>query len=216
MQGKNQETQNRIKKIRDKRETTGQGRYPEWEYLDAINEVFGPKHSTEPPVLVESFSESQNVNDTGPDDETQDMSGEAVSEETVPSPAPSHTSGSSTTDRTVVDGGDDTHESGSKGKPRKRKLGKREATNEHMEKMIEMQEKSDKLMMTLEEKRMKMEERQMELDAQMHREERDFQLKMMQILSHASHPGPPPLTPHYPTYSNFSHRFDPDATQDGL
>ena len=118
------------KKIRDKRETTGQGRYPEWEYFDAINEVLGPKHSTEPPVLVESFSESQNVNDIGSDDETQGMSGEAVSEETVPSPAPSHTSGSSTTDRTVVDGGgDDTHASGSKSKPRKRKLGKREATN---------------------------------------------------------------------------------------
>ena len=214
MQGKIKKLKTEYNKIRDKRETTGLGRYPEWEYFDAINEVLGPKHSTEPPVLVESFSESQNVNDIGPDDETQDMSGEAVSEETVPSPAPSH---SSNTDRTVVDGGgDDTHASGSKSKSRKCKLGKREATNELMEKMIEMQEKSDKLLMTLEEKRMKMEERQMELDAQMPREERDFQLKMMQILAHASHPGPPPLPPHYPTYSNFSHGFDPDETQDGL
>ena len=159
----------------------------------------------------------QNVNDIGPDDETQDMSGEEVSEETVSGPAPSHTSGSSTTDCKVVDGGgDDTHASGSKNKPRKHKLGKSKATNELMEKMIEMHEKSDKLMMTLEENHMKMEERQMELDAQMHQEERDLQLKTMQILAHASHPGPPPLPPHYPTYSNFSHGFDPDETQDGL
>ena len=116
----------------------------------------------------------------------------------------------------VDGGGDDTHASGSKSKPRKCKLGKREATNELMEKMIEIQEKSDKLMMTLEEKRMKMEKRQMELDAQMRREERDFQLQMMQILARVSHPGPPPLPPHYSTYSNFSHGFDPDETQDGL
>ena len=94
---------------------TGQSRYPEWEYFDAINEVLGPKHSTEPPVFVESFYEQQNVNDIGQDDETQDMSGEAVSEETVRSPAPNHISGSS--NRTVVDGGgDDTHASGSKSK----------------------------------------------------------------------------------------------------
>ena len=112
-------------------------------------------------------------------------------------------------------GGDDTLATGSKSKPRKCKLGKREATNELMEKMIEMQEKSDKLMMTLEEKHMKIEEYQMELDAQMCREERDFQLKM-QILVHVSHAGPPPLPPHYPTYSNFSHGFDPDETQNGL
>lgn len=150
------------KKIRDKREATGQGRYPEWEYFDAINEVLGPKHSTEPPIVVESFSELQN--DIGPDDETQDMSGETVSEGTTPSPPPSCASSSSTTDHTVVDGGGgDTHASSSKIKSRKRKLGKREATNELMEKMMEMQEKSDKLMMTLEEKRIKMEERQMDL-----------------------------------------------------
>ena len=113
----------------------------------------------------------------------------------------------------VDGGGDNTHASGSKSKQRKRKLGKREATNVLMEKMMEMQEKSDKLMMTLEEKHMKMEERQMELDAQMRQEERDFQLQMMQILARVSHPGPPPPPPHYPTFGNFSHGFDPDEIQ---
>ena len=50
-------------------------------------------------------------------------------------------------------------------------------------KMITMQKSSDKMMVSLEEKRMKMEERQMEIDVQMHREERQFQLHMMQMLN---------------------------------
>ena len=63
------------------------------------------------------------------------MSGEAINEETVHSPAPSHTLGSSTTDHAVIDGGgDDANAPGSK-RPRKSKLGKREATNELMEKL---------------------------------------------------------------------------------
>ena len=57
-------------KIRDKRETTGEGRYPVWEFFDALVNVLGPKHSTEPPTVVESFPQ------IGPDHETQDMSGE--------------------------------------------------------------------------------------------------------------------------------------------
>ena len=116
----------------------------------------------------------------------------------------------------VDGGGDDIKATGSKGKPRKRKLGKTKPQMNLWKKMIEMQEKSVKLMMTLEEKHIKIEEYQMELDAQMRREEKDFQLKMMQILVHVSHAGPPPLPPYYPTYSNFSHRFDPDETLDGL
>ena len=46
-----------------------------------------------------------------------------------------------------------------------------------------MQKSSDKMMVSLEEKRMKMEERQMEIDVQMHREERQFQPHMMQMLN---------------------------------
>ena len=57
------------KKVRDKREKTGEGRYPEWEYFDALDGVLGSKHSTEPPTVVESFPPM-----IGADDETQDMS----------------------------------------------------------------------------------------------------------------------------------------------
>ena len=74
------------KKIKYKRDQTGQGRYPEWEYFDALNEVLGHKHSTEPPVVVESLS--MTTDEVGPDDETQDMSGVGESDAAnVPSPA---------------------------------------------------------------------------------------------------------------------------------
>ena len=34
---------------------TGEGQYPEWEYFDALDGILGPKHSTEPPTVVERF-----------------------------------------------------------------------------------------------------------------------------------------------------------------
>ena len=59
---------------------------------------------------------------------------------------------------------------------------------------------------------MKMEERQMEIDIQMCREKRQFQLQMMQILmqQNMTHPIPP----HYPMHLTFN--FNLDKTQDGL
>jgi len=42
------------KKIKDKRKETGQGRYPEWDYFDAMDEVMGHKPATQPPVIVDS------------------------------------------------------------------------------------------------------------------------------------------------------------------
>jgi len=207
------------KKIRDKRDTTGQERYPEWEYFDAMNEVMAAKHSTEPPVVVESFSDSQNVDSLGLDEtiEMQDMSGGAVSEGST-SPSTSHGSGHSSSSNSSSSGtalGGDTQACSGKGK--KRKLGKREATNELLDKMIDLQAKSDKLMVELEEKRLRLEERQMERDAQMRREEREYHLQMMQMFTHFSvpHHGPPP--PHYSSpFSTFGPDYDPDATQEGL
>ena len=218
------------KKVRDKRETTGEGRYPEWEFFDALDNVLGPKHSTEPPTVVESFPQ------IGPDDETQDMSGERA----VHSPAPSNASSSNTLVNREHDNetqpsvsgtqpsgsGIQVPESGSKS--RKRKRGRNEATNELLEKMVSMQKSSDQMMMSLEEKRIKMEERQMELDAQMRREERQFQLQMMHILMQQNmpvHSVPPPYpmhstfnfesTPNHGFDHGYDHSFDSDETQDG-
>jgi len=52
--------------------------------------------------------------------------------------------------------------------------------------MVKMQENSDKMMYTLEEKRMKMKEERMKLDAQLRREERQFELQMIQMLAQLS------------------------------
>jgi len=114
---------------------------------------------------------------------------------------------------------DDVQTSSSKPKSKKRKLGKREATNKILEKMMEMQQKSDTLMADLEEKRMKMEEKQMELDAQMQREEREFKLQVMQMFAqnNTPHPGLPPQQLPYPAAAFGTYnQYDPDATQDGL
>ena len=60
------------KRIEDKRDTTGEGRYPEWEFFDALGVILAPKHSTEPPIVVESFRDSPSVLNIGPDDDTQE------------------------------------------------------------------------------------------------------------------------------------------------
>ena len=66
---------------------------------------------------------------------------------------------------------------------RKRKKSKNDVTGNLLDKLISMQEKSDKIMMELENKRAKMEERQMELKAQMRRENQYFQLQIMSVLT---------------------------------
>ena len=165
------------------------------------------------------------TDEVGPDDETQDMSGVGESDATnVPSPAVSSTGSSSIT--SVARPNTDTEETSRETQPpdsksRKRKRGKLEGTNALLEKMVKLQENSDKMLCMLEEKRAKMEERQMELDAQLRREEREFQLQMLQILTQQNTPChlPPPPVPHYGLHSPFNFggaEYDPDATQEGL
>ncbi len=42
------------KTVKDKRNNTGQGRYPEWDYFDAIDEVLGHRPATEPTVVIDT------------------------------------------------------------------------------------------------------------------------------------------------------------------
>ena len=57
------------KKIKDKREETGQGRYPDWDFFDALNDVIGHKHSTQPPVVESMTPALMPTHIVGPDDE---------------------------------------------------------------------------------------------------------------------------------------------------
>ena len=59
-------------------------------------------------------------------------------------------------------------------KSRKRKQGKLEGTNALLEKMVKLQENSDKMLYMLEEKRSKIEEKKIELDSQLRCEEREL------------------------------------------
>ena len=138
-----------------------------------MNDVIGHKHSTQPPVVVESITPAlMPTHIVGPDDETQDpdhMSGDI--ELSVPSPATSSTTTLSASGSNP-DVNDETQQT-IRNETRKRKRGKNEVTNVLLERMVKLQENSDRMLCMIEEKRVKMEERQMELDAQLTREERE-------------------------------------------
>ena len=91
-------------KISYKRKKTGQGRYPKWDFYDAMDDVLGHKPSTQPAVVVDTLEDSE-VQDTQVDDDLlHDTEGEATvatqdtSDVTVPSPVGS----SDVTDPLVV------------------------------------------------------------------------------------------------------------------
>jgi len=85
------------KKVKDRRKETGEGRFPEWDFYDAMDDAIGLKHSTEPPVVIESMPNSSGklpcLNEIGPDDETQNMSG-STEPVNMPSPVSSASSSS--------------------------------------------------------------------------------------------------------------------------
>ena len=69
-------------------------------------------------------------------------------------------------------------------KKRKRSRGDRgdAATTELISKLLKVQEESDKRLLQFEEKRLEFEQRQIEKEAQQRKEEREFQLRMMQLM----------------------------------
>ncbi|XP_065904002.1 uncharacterized protein [Dysidea avara] len=211
------------RKISDKRKQTGEGRYPEWDYFDAMDTVLGHKPSTQPAVVVDTLEDSQ-VQDTQDDEQTQPEMGATPtnldsSDNTVPSPTSTDVTDASgdvaTTSQEQTKGSDGT--AIEKATSRKRKKGKVDKAGEMMDKFIGMQEKSDKMFMELEMKRARLEEKQIEMDAQLRREEREFQLQMMNMLTRNSRGMLPPVAPSYPMHSTYGYDgYDPDATQDGL
>ena len=211
------------KKISDKRKQTGEGRYPEWDYFDAMDTVLGHKPSTQPAVVVDTLEYSQ-VQDTQDDEQTQPEMGATPtnldsSDNTVPSPTSTDVTDASgdvtTTSQEQTKGSDGT--AIEKATSRKQKEGKVDKAGEMMDKFIGMQEKSDKMFMELEMKRARLEEKQIEMDAQLRREEREFQLQMTNMLTRNSRGMLPPVAPSYPMHSTYGYDgYDPDATQDGL
>ena len=150
------------RKIKDKRGKTGEGRYPEWDYFDAMDAVLGHKPATEPTVTIDTL---RDASEEIPDHSTLDTSTSSVTSET-----PDEENGES---------------SASTVSTQRKKIKRSRAetiANEITDKLLDMQSQSDQLMIALEEKRLKFEEKQMEQDAQLRREEREFQMTMMQMM----------------------------------
>ena len=188
------------KKISDKRKETGQGSYPEWDNYDAMDRVLGHKPSTQPAVVVDTLEDTQVQDTQTDDDQLQETEVGATpnldtSDTTVPSPASTDVTDASgevaTTSQVQKKGIDGTDKVSS----RKRKKSKFDMTGELLDKLIGMQEKSDKMLMELEMKRARLEEKQMEMDIHMRREEREFQLQMMDMLTRNTHGMSPPGAP---------------------
>ena len=193
--------------------------------------MLGHKPATQPPVVVDSGNYL--------DDQQSQLSPEIIE-----NPSSNHSlstsddgaaSSSVSTERSTGSQSNQTDrtETTPKTTSRKRKRSKFDVAGELMDKLIGMQEKSEKMMMDLEEKRTRLEEKQIELEATMRREERDFQFKMMSMMMRNANPVPPTAVPHYSMHSGYPYShgfdaqgtsfdgrdhnsFDPDATQEGL
>ena len=198
------------RKIKDRHNVTGKGR-SKWRFFDAMDEVFGHKHSTQPPVVLDTSDEAPmepplTVSDADSDDEagtssnttpTADKLGTSTDSEphVIPPGAPKK--------HTDKQGSLTESEAHLRKKPMKKEKKKRPREGETVmslliDKLVEAQDASDIRQMELEEKRMKFEERVMEREEQRRREERHFQMQMMSMMmgrapAHVV-PRPPPAT----------------------
>ena len=129
-------------------------------------------------VVVDTLEDTQ-VQDTQTDnDQLQETEVGATSnldtsDTTVPSPTSTDVTDASGEVATTSQGQKKGIDGTNKISSRKRKKSNFDMTGELLDKLIGMQEKSDKMMMELEMKRAWLEEKQMEIDIQMRREERE-------------------------------------------
>ena len=154
------------KKMKDKRGKTGTGR-KDWKFFDAMDSVLGHKPATQPPVMIESGATSSCIADEYIPEEEGD--------ENV-------TSNCSTCDET------DEHSKSRSETPvcdseklgcnrkRKKASDKFEKIEGLIDKVVKLQEDSDRNFLTLEEKILQMEERRQ-------KESRELQLQLLSVLS---------------------------------
>ena len=161
-----------------------------------MDEVTGNKPATQPPVIVDSgnyldeqssqLSPDMLDNPSSSSFSNVDQSSSAGTEQSMESPLEWQSNQSGQVSPTQV-----TSKS-----TKKWKRSKFDVAGNLMDRLLGMQEKGEKMMAEMEEKRMWLEEKQMELDATMRREEREFHLKMMNMMTRNPVPSPalpPPL-----------------------
>ena len=137
------------KKVKDKYNETGQGRYPDWDFFDPMDNVLGHKPATQPPVVVDSGNQSDDLQSQW-------------SPEIIENPSSNHSV--STSDDGVASSSVSTDSQSnqsnllaqataiSKLTSKKRKRSKFDVAGELIDKLIGMQEKSERMMLDLEEK----------------------------------------------------------------
>ena len=198
-----------------------------------MDNVLGHKPATQPPVVVDSGNQSDDLqSQRSPEIIENPSSNRSVSTSDDGVASSSVSTDSQSNQSNLLAQATATSKLTSK----KRKRSKFDVAGELIDKLIGMQEKSERMMLDLEEKRTRLEEKQLELDANLRREERDFQFKMMSMMMRNVNSVSPAPVPHYsmhPGYpyshsfdaqgtstsfdgSDHNSSFDPDATQEGL
>lgn len=193
------------KKIKDNHNQTGRGR-TSWKFFEPLNDILGTRPATRPPVVLDTQDATSLVAEENDEisDEEEDVvesGSSAVTNEDSMSMENSKVevtgtkSGSSSRSTTPA-----RSSTAIKGKKRKRSKGEvmEEVLSNVMKTITEGLKESDRMFLELEEKRMKFEEQQK-------KEERQFQLQMMQLLVGSSQQPHMPADPH----SQFFPRFPP-------
>ena len=163
-----------------------------------MDEILGHQPATQPPVVVNSMDEGDTIGDNGSEctgATAGGTAGESQADDRGNSSEPEledsqHPGSSSST----IDKSRSTTPIAPQQRKRKRSKGDKSdtSTTELISKLLKVQEESDKRLLQLEEKRLEYEERQIEKEAQQRREEREFQLRMMQLMmgQGCGHPQP--------------------------
>ena len=183
------------RKVKDKNGKTGEGR-SNWRYYDAMNAILGDKPATCPPVVVESGCSSHPVQsqvDESLEEQLDDEQSECVS-------LVSETGSRSETPASVSASDTETTPQQKKTRKRKTKASDRfDVVESLVEKMVKMQEESEKSYIHLEEKMLEMEERRQ-------KDSQEFMMRMMALMFQP--PAIPPGSisqPQFPDYNRYEY-----------
>ena len=149
-----------------------------------MDAILGTKPATHPPVVVDTLQDSSDIQEdmTENENEIPENPGTSASASEESNMPKSRTTTPSPSPGVVI-------------KSRKRKHKAESTVAEMLQMVAECQSATDQKLLEVEEKRLKLEEQQIEREVQLRREEREFQLRMMQMLvaRPSFYPNEPPM-----------------------
>ena len=149
-----------------------------------MDAILGTKPATHPPVVVDTLKDSSDIQEhmTENKNEIPENTGTSVSAREESNMPKSRTTTPSPFPAVVI-------------KSRKRKHKAASTVTGMLQMVAECQSATDQKLLELEEKRLKLKEQQIEREVQLRREEREFQLRMMQMLvaRPSLYPNQPPM-----------------------